>query len=208
MIHKLVDLGFSFNSLQPTIEKEIMEIHYAKHYAGYISALNKAIEDNKICENDSLVDIVKKIETLPTKIQSVFKNNAGGAYNHELFWDILLPGGSSSPENELLYDIKKTFGSMNDLISTMNDFGMKQFGSGWVWLVWNNGLEVCSTANQDSPLMGKEVSGCNGIPILGIDVWEHAYYLQYKNKRADYLASIWNVINWNRVEILYKKAKN
>ena len=206
MNHKLVDLGYSFDALEPVIDKQIMELHYSKHYAGYISALNKAIEDNDICKNDSLIEIVEKINQLPNKSQSVFKNNAGGAINHQLYWDILTPGGSSKPSANLLEDINKTFGSLNNMISIMNDFGMKQFGSGWAWLVWDNGLKICSTANQDSPIMGKEISGCSGKPLIGIDVWEHAYYLQYMNKRADYLNAIWDIINWDKVDNLYKSA--
>jgi Fe-Mn family superoxide dismutase len=204
----MVDLPYNFKALEPIIDKETMEIHYSKHYAAYVSGLNKAIEDTDKLSDLNLLDLLPKIKTLPQANQAVFKNNAGGACNHELYWSILTPGGKISPGNDMLSDIKDTFGSLKQMISIMNDAGMKRFGSGWAWLVWNNGLEVCSTANQDSPLMGKEISGCEGIPLIGIDVWEHAYYLKHQNKRADYLAGIWDAINWNKVDALYKAAKS
>lgn len=208
MTHKMVELEYSLDALEPVISKEIMDLHFSKHYAGYVSALNKAISDNQICEDDDLIQIVKKIGQLPKDSQTAFRNNAGGACNHELYWSILTSDKNSKPEDDLFNDIEKTFGSINNLISVMNDTGMKQFGSGWSWLVWDDGLKVCSTANQDSPLMGKNIAGCQGIPLIGIDVWEHAYYLQYMNKRADYLAAIWDIINWNKVSALYKAAKS
>ena len=208
MTHKMVDLSYNYKDLEPIIDKETMEIHFSKHYATYVAGLNKAIEDSGKLEDIELVDLLSKIKTLPESARAPFKNNGGGACNHELYWSILTPGGKISPGNELLSDIKDTFGGLKQMISIMNDSGMKRFGSGWTWLVWNNGLEVCSTANQDSPLMGKEVAGCEGIPLIGIDVWEHAYYLKHQNKRADYLAGIWDAINWNKVDALYKAAKS
>jgi Fe-Mn family superoxide dismutase len=208
MKHKMIDLPYGYKDLEPVIDAKTMEIHYSKHYAGYVAGLNKAIEDTGKLGELELLDLLPKIKTLPESNQAAFKNNAGGACNHELYWNLLTPGGKISPGEELLSDIKETFGGLQQMISTMNDAGMKRFGSGWAWLVWNNGLEVCSTANQDSPLMGKEIAGCEGVPLIGIDVWEHAYYLKHQNKRADYLAGIWDVINWNKVDALYKAAKS
>ena len=187
MEHKLKELNYKLDDLEPIIDKSIMDLHYNKHYAGYVAALNKAITDSKKLQNLSLLEILPEIKNLPKDSQGAFRNNAGGACNHELYWDILTPGGPKTPQGDLSKEINKTFGNLENLISVINDSGMKRFGSGWAWLVWNNGLEVCSTANQDSPLMGKEISGCQGIPLIGIDVWEHAYYLQYMNRRAEYL---------------------
>lgn len=208
MEHKMVDLPYGYKDLEPIIDKETMEIHYSKHYAAYVQGLNKAIQDKNKFNDLKLLDLLPKIKTLPEADRAPFRNNGGGACNHELYWDILTPGGKITPGQEFLADIKDTFGSYKQMISIMNDAGMKRFGSGWVWLVWNNGLEVCSTANQDSPLMGKEVAGCEGTPLIGIDVWEHAYYLKHQNKRAEYLSNIWDAINWTKVEALYRAAKS
>lgn len=208
MEHKLKELNYKLDDLEPIIDKSIMDLHYNKHYAGYVAALNKAITDSKKLQNLSLLEILPEIKNLPKDSQGAFRNNAGGACNHELYWDILTPGGPKTPQGDLSKEINKTFGNLDNLISIINDSGMKRFGSGWAWLVWNNGLEVCSTANQDSPLMGKEISGCEGIPLIGIDVWEHAYYLQYMNRRAEYLNNIWQLINWDKVEALFRAAKS
>ena len=208
MEHKLKELNYKLDDLEPVIDKSIMDLHYNKHYAGYVAALNKAITDSKKLQNLSLLEILPEIKNLPKDSQGAFRNNAGGACNHELYWDILTPGGPKTPQGDLSKEINKTFGNLDNLISIINDSGMKRFGSGWAWLVWNNGLEVCSTANQDSPLMGKEISGCEGIPLIGIDVWEHAYYLQYMNRRAEYLNNIWQLINWDKVEALFRAAKS
>ena len=208
MEHKLKELNYKLDDLEPIIDKSIMDLHYNKHYAGYVAALNKAITDSKKLQNLSLLEILPEIKNLPKDSQGAFRNNAGGACNHELYWDILTPGGPKTPQGDLSKEINKTFGNLENLISVINDSGMKRFGSGWTWLIWNNGLEVCSTANQDSPLMGKEISGCQGIPLIGIDVWEHAYYLQYMNRRAEYLNNIWQLINWDKVEALFRAAKS
>ena len=208
MEHKLKELNYKLDDLEPIIDKSIMDLHYNKHYAGYVAALNKAITDSKKLQNLSLLEILPEIKNLSKDSQGAFRNNAGGACNHELYWDILTPGGPKTPQGDLSKEINKTFGNLENLISVINDSGMKRFGSGWTWLIWNNGLEVCSTANQDSPLMGKEISGCQGIPLIGIDVWEHAYYLQYMNRRAEYLNNIWQLINWDKVEALFRAAKS
>jgi Fe-Mn family superoxide dismutase len=208
MTHKMVELGYEYSAIEPVINKDIMEIHYSKHYAAYVSGLNKAIDDSGKFSNLSLLEIMKNIKDLPESERGPFKNNGGGACNHELFWSILTPGGSDQPSGDFLSDIEETFGSYNNMVSAVNDAGMKRFGSGWAWLVWDSGLKVCSTANQDSPLMGKEVSGCQGVPLIGIDVWEHAYYLQYMKRRPESLQKVWVALTWDKIEALYRAANS
>lgn len=193
-MHKLMDLGFAYNALEPVIDSKTMEVHYEKHYGGYVLNLNKALEGSSLSDL-SIEDLMGKVGS-----DSALRNNGGGVYNHNLYWSVLRPGGFNKPKGALLNQINKDFENFENLVSGMNDLAMKRFGSGWVWLVWSGSkLEVCSTANQDNPLMGEKIAGCSGEPILGIDVWEHAYYLKYQNKRADYLASIWDILNFEVV---------
>lgn len=199
MAHTLPDLKFAFDALEPHIDAMTMEIHHDKHHNGYVNNLNKAIEGTD-AENLSLEDLMKNISKYPMGV----RNNGGGHYNHTLFWEILSPA-ETSPSGKLNDAINSTFGTLNGLKDQMNTAGATRFGSGWAWLIVKDGkLEVCSTPNQDNPLM--DIAEVKGTPILGIDVWEHAYYLKYQNKRPDYLNAIWNVINWDAVADRYEAA--
>lgn len=199
MAHKLPDLKYAFNALEPHIDAMTMEIHHDKHHAAYVTNLNKAIEGTD-AENLSLEDLMANISKYPMAV----RNNGGGHYNHTLFWEILGPNGGA-PSGKLADAINDAFGSLDSLKEQMNNAGATRFGSGWAWLIVQNGkLAVCSTPNQDNPLM--DIAEVKGTPILGIDVWEHAYYLKYQNKRPDYLGAIWNVINWEEVAKRYEAA--
>lgn len=199
MAHQLPDLKYAFNALEPHIDAMTMEIHHDKHHAAYVTNLNKAIEGTD-AENLSIEDLMANISKYPMAV----RNNGGGHYNHTLFWEILGANGGS-PSGALAEAINSTFGSLDSLKEQMNTAGATRFGSGWAWLIVQNGkLAVCSTPNQDNPLM--DIAEVKGTPILGIDVWEHAYYLKYQNKRPDYLGTIWNVINWDEVAKRYDAA--
>ena len=199
MAHQLPDLKYAFNALEPHIDAMTMEIHHDKHHAAYVTNLNKAIEGTD-AENLSLEDLMANISKYPMAV----RNNGGGHYNHTLFWEILGPNGGA-PSGKLADAINDAFGSLDSLKEQMNTAGATRFGSGWAWLIIQNGkLAVCSTPNQDNPLM--DIAEVKGTPILGIDVWEHAYYLKYQNKRPDYLGAIWNVINWAEVGKRYEAA--
>lgn len=197
---QMLGLPYAYDALEPHIDSKTMEIHYSKHHLGYANNLNKAIAGTDL-ENKTIEEIFSGLD-LENK---AVRNNVGGYYNHNLFWEILSPE-KTEPSGMLLEKINADFGSVDVLITQLKDAGAKQFGSGWAWLVVNKDgkLQVGSTANQDNPLMpGQSISG---IPILGIDVWEHAYYLNYQNKRADYLDAIFNVLNWNKVAEKYETA--
>lgn len=199
MAHKLPDLKYAFNALEPHIDAMTMEIHHDKHHNAYVTNLNKAIEGTD-AENLSIEDLMANISKYPMAV----RNNGGGHYNHTLFWEILGPDGGA-PSGKLAEAIDSTFGSLDSLKEQMNNAGATRFGSGWAWLIVQDGkLTVCSTPNQDNPVM--DIAEVKGTPILGIDVWEHAYYLKYQNKRPDYLSAIWNVINWNEVAKRYEAA--
>ena len=194
MPYELPPLPYDYDALEPTIDEQTMRIHHGKHHQAYIDNLNKAIEgtewDNRPIDQllGALLDIA------PDDKQTAVRNNGGGHANHSLFWQIMKPNGGGEPSGELEAAIKDTFGDSDQLKAQLNDAGVKRFGSGWTWLVWDGtGLGVVSTPNQDSPLMNSDV------PLLGIDVWEHAYYLQYQNRRPDYLAAWWDVVNWDEV---------
>ncbi len=202
-------LNFKQDALEPVIDKETMDVHFNKHYATYVDKLNEAINALPDLKDKDLYDIVSNVSTVPEKYKNQVRNNGGGVINHNIYWEILIPGGRNSPEGKLLEDIKDNFGSFQTFKTQMIKAGTDRFGSGWVWLVSNNNkLEICSTANQDNPIMGKEIAGCSGIPLIGIDVWEHAYYLKYQNKRADYLAAIWDIINFEKIEEIYEMINN
>lgn len=201
MSYTLPDLKYDFNALEPHIDAKTMEIHHDKHHAGYVSKLNDAVKGTD-AEGKELEELMKNISNYSTGV----RNNGGGHYNHSLFWEILSPGGGS-PSGNLNDAINDTFGTLNGLKDKVNEAGAGRFGSGWAWLIVKDGkLEVTSTPNQDNPLM--DVAETQGTPILGIDVWEHAYYLNYQNKRPDYLTAIWNVINWEEVGKRYDAATN
>lgn len=194
-------LSYAYNALEPFIDAQTMEIHYSKHHAAYIKNLNAAVVGTE-AEKMSITEIFANI----SKLSPAIRNNAGGHYNHELFWSILTPEKNTKPSADLEKAINNAFGSLDVLKEKMNAAAATRFGSGWAWLyVGQDGkLAVCSTANQDNPLM--DIAENKGMPILGIDVWEHAYYLKYQNKRTDYLTAIWNVINWNEVSKNFASA--
>lgn len=198
---KQTPLTYAYNALEGSIDAQTMEIHYSKHAAAYVANLNKAIAGTPQ-EKETLFQILSKVSTLSPAV----RNNAGGHFNHELFWTMLTPVKNTQPSAQLTKAINESFGSMDAFKEKISKAGADRFGSGWAWLsVDKNGkLFVSSTANQDNPLM--DVVEEKGTPILGIDVWEHAYYLKYQNKRADYLAAIWNVLNWKEVSKRYENA--
>ncbi len=198
MAHTLPELPYSHNALEPYIDAQTMEIHHGRHHKAYVDNLNKAIAGTD-AEDLSLEDLMKNID----KYSAAVRNNGGGHFNHSLFWQIL--GNNGSQPSAKLAKAIEDFGGLDTLKEKVNAAGAGRFGSGWAWVCVKDGaLEVCSTPNQDNPLMPN--SGCNGTPILGIDVWEHAYYLKYQNKRPDYLAAIWSVINWDEVSKRYEAA--
>src|SRR6267143_1984496 len=207
MAHELPSLPYPSDALEPHIDKATMEIHHGRHHKAYVDNLNKAIAGSPI-ENKSLDEIVRGIGSVPENIRGPVRNNGGGHWNHSFFWKILGPKAGGSPTGKLADDIKAAFGSFADFQAKFEAAGLGRFGSGWAWLVSNGGkLEIVSTANQDNPLMGKAIAGCEGKPVLGVDVWEHAYYLKYQNKRADYVDAWWNVVNWNAVNQRLSNAK-
>lgn len=201
MAHTLPDLGYAFDALEPHIDARTMEIHHGKHHQAYITNLNNAIAGKADLEAKSVGELIADLATVPDDIRTAVRNNAGGHANHAFFWEIIAPGGARQPTGELAAAIDKAFGSFDAFKEAFAKAGATRFGSGWAWLVRKDdgSLAVCSTANQDSPLMGEAVAGCSGRPILGLDVWEHAYYLNYQNRRPDYIAAFWNVVNWDAV---------
>jgi len=197
----LPTLPYDYKALEPYIDAQTMEIHHSKHHQAYITNLNKALE-GKPEENMSLEDICKNISKYPMPI----RNNGGGHFNHSLFWTIMKPNGGGEPASKLADAINSAFGSFADFKTKFSDAGTTRFGSGWAWLCVSGGnLAVCSTPNQDNPLM--DISECKGTPILGMDVWEHAYYLKYQNRRPEYIAAFWNVVNWDEVARRLDAAK-
>jgi Fe-Mn family superoxide dismutase len=199
MSHSVPPLPYDYTALEPHIDEQTMRIHHDKHHAAYVNNLNAAIEKHPELQNKSAEDLVKGINTVPEDVRPAIRNNGGGHLNHTMFWEIMGPGKGGEPRGGVAEAIKSTFGDFEKFKTQMNDAGVKRFGSGWVWLVDIGGkLAIESTANQDSPLMeGKK-------PIIGIDVWEHAYYLKYQNRRPDYLGAWWNVINWDAVNNRFK----
>ncbi len=200
MPFELPPLPYAFNALEPHIDATTMEIHHDRHHKAYVDNANAALAGTA-WENSSVEDVLTSLGQIPEDIRGAVRNNAGGHYNHSLFWEIMGPGGGGAPGGALGAAIDSTFGSLDDLKAKVNDAGVKRFGSGWTWLVVSGGaLEVMSTPNQDTPLSEGKT------PILGIDVWEHAYYLEYQNKRPVYLDAWWNVVNWDAVSARYDAA--
>ncbi len=195
------DLPYSFDKLEPHIDARTMEIHYTKHHRAYYDKFIAAVSGTEM-ENMSIEDIFAGMSKYPTAV----RNNGGGYFNHTLFWKVMSPDGGGEPSGKIAEAIVKTFGSFDTFKNQFNDAAATRFGSGWAWLVVDaaKGLTVCSTPNQDNPLM--DVSDTKGTPILGLDVWEHAYYLKYQNKRPDYIQAFWNVVNWSEVEKNYSNA--
>ena len=200
MSFQLPDLPYNFDALEPHIDSKTMQIHHGKHHAGYTTKLNAAIAGTDL-EGKSIVDILKNLDMSNTAV----RNNGGGYFNHCLFWEIMGPNGSGAPSGALANAIDKSFGSFDEFKSKFSTAAGTRFGSGWAWLCVDSegGLEVCSTANQDNPLMPGE---CGKTPILGLDVWEHAYYLNYQNRRPDYIEAFFSVVNWNAVSAKYNKV--
>ncbi|MEO7192562.1 MAG: superoxide dismutase [Vicinamibacterales bacterium] len=194
MSHQLPPLPYDFAALEPHIDAQTMQIHHGKHHAAYVNNLNAAIEKNASLQGKTAEELIKNLSTVPEDARPAVRNNGGGHVNHTMFWEIMGPGKGGAPTGEIASAIDGAFGNFDAFKEQMNKGGVGRFGSGWVWLVDNRGkLGIESTANQDNPMMeGKR-------PILGIDVWEHAYYLKYQNRRPDYLAAWWNVIDWDAV---------
>ena len=208
MPFELPSLPYPKDALEPNIDAITMEIHHGKHHNAYVTNLNKAIAGNAALESKSIEVLISDLASVPENIRGPVRNNGGGHANHSMFWKLLGPKAGGAPSGRLADDINATFGSFDAFKEKFEAGGVGRFGSGWVWLVVNGGkLEIVSTANQDNPIMGKAIAGCEGKPVLGVDVWEHAYYLKYQNRRPDYLKSIWNVINWAEVGKNYETAK-
>ena len=201
MSFQLPDLNYGFDSLEPHIDAKTMQIHHGKHHAGYTSKLNAAVEGTDL-EGKSIEDLLSNLDLS----NSAVRNNGGGYYNHCLFWEIMSPNGGGSPSGNLLDVIEKAFGSFDEFKAEFSKAAATRFGSGWAWLCAHSdgSLEICSTANQDNPIMNG--IGCGGSPILGLDVWEHAYYLNYQNRRPDYINGFFNVIDWAKVEEKYNSS--
>jgi len=202
MAFKLPELPYAYDALEPHIDAKTMEIHHSKHHNGYTSKLNAAIEGKDLADK-SIEDILTGLDMSNAGV----RNNGGGFYNHSLFWKVLSPDGGGSPSGDLATAIDSAFGSLDGFKEKFSAAAGTRFGSGWAWLCVHKGgkLEICSTANQDNPLMPE--IGCGGFPILGLDVWEHAYYLNYQNRRPDYINAFFNVINWKEVASLYADNK-
>ncbi len=202
MAHELPALPYSFNALEPHFDALTMEIHHDRHHGGYVNNLNKALDGHSDLEQKSLNDLLAHINEVPENIRTAVRNNGGGHANHSLFWEILSPNGGGQPAGALSDAISNTFGSFEKFKEEFTKAASTRFGSGWAWLVVNGGkLEVTSTPNQDSPIMDGKT------PVLGLDVWEHAYYLKYQNKRPDYIGAFWNVVNWAEVGKRYEAAR-
>ena len=212
MAYTLPQLPYAYDALEPHIDARTMEIHHTKHHQTYVDNANKALEGTEFADLP-VEELIQQLDRVPADKKGALRNNAGGHANHSMFWQIMGQGqggqnGANQPSGELLDAINSAFGSFDAFKQKFEDAAKTRFGSGWAWLVVQNGqLAVVSTANQDNPLMGEAVAGVSGTPILGVDVWEHAYYLNYQNRRPDYLAAFWNVVNWDEVSKRYAAAK-
>lgn len=204
---QLPPLDYPYDALEPHIDARTMEIHHTKHHQTYIDNANKAMDGTELAER-SPEDLIGSLGSVPADKKAVLRNNVGGHVNHSLFWKVLGPNGKGQPGGELAAAITASFGSFEAFKEKFEDAAKARFGSGWAWLVVQGGqLAVVSTANQDNPLMGEEVAGAGGTPLLGVDVWEHAYYLNYQNRRPDYLKAFWNAVNWDEVSRRYAQAR-
>ncbi|GGP10711.1 superoxide dismutase SodA [Oceanobacillus neutriphilus] len=199
---ELPELPYAYDALEPTIDKETMNIHHTKHHNTYVTKLNDALEGHEDLQNKSIDELVADLNAVPESIRTAVRNNGGGHANHSFFWKLLSPNGGGEPAGELADKINSKFGSLDKFKEEFAAAAAGRFGSGWAWLVLNNGeLEITSTPNQDSPLSEGKT------PLLGLDVWEHAYYLNYQNRRPDYISAFWNVVNWDQVASNYEAAK-
>lgn len=202
MTYKLPDLPYAYDALEPYIDEETMKLHHDKHHNTYVENTNKALEGHEELQDLSIEELITKLDEVPEDIRTTVRNNGGGHVNHSLFWEVLSPEGGGEPTGELADAINETFGSFDDFKTELETAATGQFGSGWGWLVVDNGdLKVTNTPNQDSPLTDGQT------PIFGVDVWEHAYYLNYQNVRPDYVKAVWNIVNWDEVARRYQEAK-
>jgi Fe-Mn family superoxide dismutase len=207
MAHELPALPYAHAALEPHIDAKTMEIHHGRHHKAYVDNLNKALESAPEIASKSAEALVSDLAGVPDAIRNAVRNNGGGHVNHSFFWQLLAPNAGGAPKGKLAEAIVATFGSVDEFKEKFQAAGAGRFGSGWVWLVVNQGkLEIGSTANQDHPAMGKAIAGIEGKPVLALDVWEHAYYLNYQNRRPDYLKAWWNVLNWDQAEKNYLAA--
>ena len=203
MAFELPPLPYDYNALEPYIDEQTMQLHHDKHHAAYVNNLNAALQNNSEFASLSIEDLVKRLNEVPDNIRAAVRNNGGGHLNHTMFWQIMKPNGGGQPTGELASAIGQAFGSFDQFKAAFNDAGVKRFGSGWTWLVLDQSgkLSVMSTANQDNPLT-------DGLfPVMGNDVWEHAYYLKYQNRRPEYLNAWWNVVNWDEIASRYASAR-
>lgn len=202
MAYTLPDLPYAYNALEPHIDARTMEIHYTKHHQGYVDKLNKALEGHENLAGKSVEDLMRDLDAIPEDIRTAVRNNGGGHANHSLFWKAMTPDASGMPEGELAEVIDANFGDFETFRTQFAEAAATRFGSGWAWLVLNgDALEIMSTANQDTPLSEGKT------PLLGLDVWEHAYYLHYQNRRPDYIEAFWSVVNWSQVAENWSLAK-
>ncbi len=203
MAFELPVLKYAVTALEPYIDARTMEIHHDKHHATYVTNLNKALENFPELQSKPITELLMNLQNVPESVRTAVRNNGGGHYNHSLFWDWMMPGGSKTPKSGLMKELETTFGGYDAFVEKFGQAAVTRFGSGWSWLVTDQAkkLQVYSTANQDSPLMDGHT------PILGLDVWEHAYYLNYQNRRVDYVKAFWNVVNWDVVDQLYQKTR-
>jgi len=202
MPHDVPPLPYGYDALEPYIDTQTMQIHHDKHHAAYVNNLNTALQAHSVLQERSAWDLLRELNDIPADIQTAVRNNAGGHVNHTMFWQIMKPNGGGEPNGAIASAIKETFGDFETFKTQFNDAGVKRFGSGWAWLVLNNQgkLAILSTANQDNPILD------GNYPIFGNDVWEHAYYLKYQNRRPDYLAAWWNVVNWDEINKRFMQA--
>jgi Fe-Mn family superoxide dismutase len=204
MAYEVPPLPYDYNALEPYIDTQTMQLHHDKHHAAYVNNLNAALQNAPQFAALPIEQLIQRLNEVPDTIRTAVRNNGGGHLNHSMFWQIMTPNGGGQPSGELGNAINSTFGSFDQFKAAFNDAGVKRFGSGWAWLILdkNGSLQVISTANQDSPLTD------GSFPIMGNDVWEHAYYLKYQNRRPDYLNAWWNVVNWSEIEKRYQQAKS
>lgn len=206
MAYSLPQLPYAYDALEPSIDARTMEIHHTKHHQAYIDKVNAAVQGTAL-ENKSIEELISDLSAVPEDKRGVVRNNGGGHANHSLFWTILGPNKGGKPTGALAAAIDAAFGSFDDFKAKFADAAATRFGSGWAWLYVNGGeLKIGSTANQDSPLMGAAIAGIGGTPLLGLDVWEHAYYLNYQNRRPDYINAFWNVVDWDAVATRFQAA--
>lgn len=206
MAYTVPALPYAFDALEPHIDAKTMEVHHGKHHAAYVSKLNEAVQNHPDLAAKPVEKLIQSINSLPENIRGAVRNHGGGHANHSLFWQVIGPAAGGQPSGELTKAIERDFGSFDKFKEIFANAAATRFGSGWAWLIVVDGkLKVTSTPNQDNPLM--DVAEVRGTPILGLDVWEHAYYLKYQNRRPDYINAFWNVVNWNKVGDLYQSAK-